>query len=130
MPAVSIINSGDFPNSELHPLYVSGVGGSVGAGDASAANQSTQINLETEIRNRLVPSGVLTPGFISAYGSGTVAAGARQVSFANAGLSGALVLNSELPAGASVDFSSVGNTTLGAITYNASGNRLLIQEVR
>ena len=73
-----------------------------------------------------------TAGLIRVTGAGTVAAGARSVSFANTGAANATVTGAAtiLKAGEIVSFTAQTNDTLGAISYSGTGTEILIAEVR
>ncbi|MGL5117534.1 MAG: hypothetical protein ACRC7C_19655 [Beijerinckiaceae bacterium] len=73
-----------------------------------------------------------TAGLIRVTGAGTVAAGARSVSFANTGSANATVTGAAtiLKAGEIVSFLAQTNDTLGAIAYSGTGTEVLIAEVR
>lgn len=62
--------------------------------------------------------------------TGTIAAGATQASFYNAGAIAVTVAGGSLPAGASVNFSAPSGKTLSAIAYTTTGSTLLISSVR
>jgi hypothetical protein len=70
-----------------------------------------------------------TPTLSRATAAGTVAAGARSVSIANAGVANGTVGAATLKPGESVSFSADGNL-LAAIAYNATGTEFVIGEVR
>lgn len=72
-----------------------------------------------------------TPDLISTTSSGTVAAGAIQVSFANTGTGPAIIGSTgvSIPSGATLDFQAASGGTLAAIDYDATGTVLLIATV-
>ena len=71
-----------------------------------------------------------TPGFLSTTTTGTIAAGAKFVVIKNIGSAVGTVLTVNLPIGESLNFTTNGNDTIGAIAYNATGTIFLISEVR
>jgi len=71
-----------------------------------------------------------TPGFLSRTTTGTVTAGAKSVVIKNVGGAVGTVLTVNLPAGESLNFTTAGNDTIGAIAYNATGTTFLITETR
>lgn len=83
-----------------------------------------------EIRDKLPQPTQRTPSYTSSTTTGTVSAGAKLVSFYNAGLLNATVLGTTLSAGDSITFQAPDQDTLGAITYVATSTTLRILEVR
>lgn len=100
------------------------IGNAAGAADFGAGAPSAQ-TLRTEDA-----ASVRTPGLLSTSAAASVAAGAKSVSFANVGAAAGTVLAVSVPAGATVNFTTQGNDTLGAIAYSGVGTTLLISEVR
>ena len=68
---------------------------------------------------------VRTAAFSTVTAGGTVAAGAKQVSFFNSGTTAATVAGGSLPQGQGVTFNTQGSDTLSAITYVASATAIL-----
>jgi len=66
----------------------------------------------------------------SATGPGTTPAGCTQASFANTGVTAALVAGAQLGPGDSVTFDARGNDTLATIAYDATGTTLLVATVQ
>lgn len=114
---------------------ISNGGGSSGAGDASAANQESQITLETAILAGItnlaecLPAGQKTPGFINTTSSGTIASGKISIGILNNGNNTGKVLDADLPGNTAISFEAPGNSTLGAITYDATSTVFLITTV-
>ncbi len=77
-----------------------------------------------------LPSSVKTPGLLATSTSGTVAAGAVEISFLVTGAGDATVLGVTLSQGAYVNYQAPLGSTLAAVTYNATGTVLKISEVR
>ena len=63
-------------------------------------------------------------------GSGTVAAGATEVSFVNIGAAPGTLQGNAFPNGLAVVFTARDGKKLGAIAYNATGTTYYISEVR
>ncbi len=72
---------------------------------------------------------VRTPSFTSTSTSGSVPAGARSVAIANIGNSAGTVMGVGLPPGGSISWDADQNSTLAAISYNASSTLFLITTV-
>lgn len=81
------------------------------------------------IKTVSLPNPELTPTLTTAILGGTIAAGAVAISIANIGSANAIVLGATLPPGAAIDWAPHSGT-IGAITYDATGTSLLIQELR
>lgn len=96
------------------PTYTGGI--SVEVGNASLSS----------IDSKLPAAAQLTPTVTVTSTSGTVAAGSRVVGFAVTGSAAATVAGTSVPAGIAFDFTAPLGSTLGAITYNATGTSLVI----
>jgi hypothetical protein len=103
-----------------------GPGGGGSGGDASAANQLTEIARLDAIRDRLPASASLALTVTIATGAGTVTAGSKQVGFAVTGAAAATIAGSSVPSGTSFSVDAPGVTTIGAVTYDATGTTLVI----
>jgi hypothetical protein len=77
------------------------------------------------LTNRL-PNTQLSPSFITAISSGTIAAGYRSISFVNAGTNPGLLLGTSFPPGAVISYAAPGGQTLAAFAYDATGTTFLI----
>lgn len=78
----------------------------------------------------VLPASVKTPGLLVTSTSGTVAAGASEVSFLVSSSSSVMILGVVMVQGEYVNYKAPPGTTLGAITYDATGGVLKINEVR
>jgi hypothetical protein len=90
------------------------------ANSLSVAIASNQSNIAVTL-----PSTQLTPVFSNTSTSGTISAGKSAVSFYNSGSATGTLLGSNLPAGASVNFTAPTGQTLSSIAYNATGTTFL-----
>jgi len=77
-----------------------------------------------------LPGGTVTPALTASSTTGTIAAGAIEVSIAVVGSTPATVLGVSVPSGASVEWRSPPGKVLDSISYDASGSQILISEVR
>ena len=68
---------------------------------------------------------IRTAAFSTVTAGGTVAAGAKTVSFFNSGTTAATIAGGSLPQGQGVTFNTQGSDTLSAITYVASATAIL-----
>lgn len=103
------------------------------SGSVSVNNQISGFATETTLSaiNTKIPTPTQrTPGYVSTSTTGTVSAGAKMVSFHNAGFLNATVLGTNLSAGDVLTFQAPDQDTLGAINYSGTGTTLRILEVR
>lgn len=75
-------------------------------------------------------NGVCACTMTTATAAGTVATGARSVSFANSGTADATVAGGSLPAGAAIAWEAPVGAALAAVAYDATGTTLMVAEVR
>lgn len=112
--------------------------GGGGGGDATAANQTTQIGLETSMEALLTSIESLldgtggtgrTPALVRSSGIGSVTAGKRMVSIRNLGGANGTVLGTTVQPGEGITFEVRDADTLEAIAYVATGTDFLISSV-
>jgi hypothetical protein len=112
------------------PAYVATVWNNLTTGLA-LGSAPTAANL-TPLGNIVTPTlPQTTPNLSSSTTTGTVPAGAIQISFANTGAGPATIGSNgvTIPPGATLDFQAASGGTLGAISYVATGTTLLIATV-
>jgi hypothetical protein len=121
-------------------LYTPKTQGSVSIIDNTGRIWQAQVVYTTDGNGNVLPisgggggggcAGVKTPGLLVATSSGTVAAGATEVSFLVTSATPVLVLGVSLAQGEYVNYKATDCSTLAAIAYNATGGTLKISEVR
>jgi len=109
-------------NGNVIPIGSSAV--TVSGSGQKVSSESLSVVLSSDSTATKIPSLTVVSG------SGTVASGAYEVSFLVAGTADVTVLSSTLSQGESVTYTAPVGTTLGAITYAATGSTLKISEVR